>query len=112
MGISIDIHIYDADTLQAKLKTWGATDPELSRKILEACGTFAGDKYILLNNEYGDGYSPYFNVASLFDAAFKLEDSFDIFLDSDNEYSKDGISYVDEYEVAEELGITPSDDED
>jgi len=109
MGISIDLHIYDAAKLQTKLKKWGAKDDQLSRKILEACGTFAGDRYFLLDNEYSDGCSPYYNIATLFNAAFKKDDSFKIFLDSNNKQY--GINCVDEQEVAEDLGINLEEDE-
>jgi hypothetical protein len=108
MGISIDVNLYEKDKLLQKLEAWGAKDKELTMKILEACGTFLGDTYVLLNNELYDGYSPYYNVAELFDSAFDGEDSFDIFL---HEY-REGINAVDLDDVADELGITLKDDED
>ena len=101
MGISIDIHIYNKSKLIEKLKKWGADNDELTMKILEKCGSFFGDKYILLNNELWDGYSPYYNVTTLLDSAYKKEKSFDIFLFNGDE----GINAVELYEVADELGI-------
>lgn len=106
MGISIDVKIYKTAELKAKLREHGATDDQLTQNILEACGMFFGDSYVLLNNEYGDGYSPYYNVAQLFDSAFNRDDFFDIFLKS----ATQGISYVDVGEVAENLGITLRED--
>lgn len=104
MGINIDLHVYDSCQLMEELKSKGAAgDDELLRKILEECGRFLGDSYVLLNNEYGDGYSPYYNVATLIDSAFGIEDSFRVFLDLSK---RNGISYVDVHDVAERLGIT------
>ena len=81
----------------------GATDVELSHKILDACGSFFGDKYVLLNNEFYDEYNPYFKVSYLFDSAFNKEDSSDVFLRGAKQ--EEGINSVDVDEVAEELGI-------
>jgi hypothetical protein len=102
MSISIDLHIYEADKLIEALKTWGAKDEVLLKRILEECGTFLGNSYVLLNNEYG-GESPYYAVASLLDSAFEGKDSFDLFLFS--EFRRKGISYVEDEEVAERLGF-------
>jgi hypothetical protein len=108
MGITIDLHIYDKDSLLSKLVEWGADDDVLAMEILSACGHFYGSKYILLNNEYSSEYSPYYNAANLFDAAFKTEGSFDVFLFG----GEHGISYVDAHSVAEELGIKLVDSDD
>ena len=110
MGVSIDLKIYDKNKLLKELSDWGATDAELTIKILEKCGHFFGENYVLLNNEYTGDYSPYYNVATLFDSAFDKEDSFDIFLHAPTVAY--GINYVDAEEVADELGITLKEDGD
>jgi hypothetical protein len=113
MGISIDLHIYNTHELLAALKAWGAIDDGLTRKILEKCGTFFGDSYVLLNNEYYDGYSPYYNVAHLLNRAFggsDDHDSFDIFCFEVK--SVEGINAVEEGEVADELGLPDRSDDD
>ena len=109
MGISIDLHVYDYDVLAKALIEKGATEPLLG-KILEKCGYHLGGKYLLLNNEYYDGYSPYYNVAELVDCAFGIEDSFDVFLNITQD--RNGINSVDKEEVAEELGIKLVDSDD
>jgi len=104
MGISIDLWIYDRKPLEESLKEWGANNGELLHKILDECGYFTDDKYIILNNEYGDR-SPYFAVAQLLDSAFRTPDSFDVFLKLRDHKTMQGISYVDVDEIAEEMGI-------
>lgn len=112
MGVSIALHIYNKDELLRQLEEWGAADRILAIKILEECGTFLGDSYVLLNNEFWDGYSPYFNVATLFDAAFHKEDSFDIFLNRKGVGRTEGVNSVEIDEVAERLGITIPEEKD
>lgn len=108
MSVSIDIYIYDKKELFEKLREWGADDDELTVNILESCGTFFENSYVLLNNECWDGYSPYYNVSTLLDSTFKKEDSFDIFLHS----GTDGINSVDLYGIADKLGIEITDDDE
>lgn len=101
--MSIDLNIYDKQELLENLEKWGADNKELLMKILEACGTFIADKYVLLNNEYyGDG-SPYYNVATLVDSAFKKGNSFNVFCGGTK--SEEGINYVEAHEVADALGF-------
>lgn len=101
MGVSIDLYIYNYDSLRKKLSQIGAKDPLLSQ-ILEECGTVFGDAYVILNNELWDGYSPFYNVATLIDSAFNVKDSFDVFLNT----RESGINAVELYDVAERLEIT------
>jgi hypothetical protein len=107
MGISIDLHIYDYARLMDALEEKGATDRDLAARILARCGHHLGEHYVLLNNEYGE-FSPYYKVARLFDAAFKGTDFFDVFL---NLTRRNGISWVDDEDVAEALGIELGDEE-
>ncbi len=104
MSVSIDLYIYDRDKLFDALTEWGAVDRPLLIRILEYCGTFTGDKYLLLNNEHACDCSPYFNLAVLLDSAFKKKDSFHILLYR-NEFKEKGVNYVEVEEAAEELGI-------
>lgn len=101
MGLNIRLRIYDKKELIKKLHAWGASDEKLTMKILERCGSFIGDKYVLLNNGLWEGTDPYFNVSILFDFAFERDDSFNIFLHS----GTDGIDSVELSGVADELGI-------
>ena len=103
MGISIDLHIYNKYELLKGLSEWGTTDTALSIKILESCGTFFGDNYVLLNNEYHEDGNPYYNVAKLFDSAFKKEDSFHVFCFKVE--SVEGKNWVEVDDIAAELGF-------
>lgn len=69
-------------------------------------GRFAGDRYVLLNNEYGE-MSPYYAVAELIDDAFRGKNSVDIFLDYPVKegFRERSISYVESSEIAEVLGF-------
>lgn len=107
MGQSIDLHIYELDKLKAALNKRGAQG-ELLDKILAKCGSVFGNNYVLLNNEVWDGGSPYYNLSSLIDSAFGIEDSFDDLLHG--KYQTEGINYVELEEVADELGITLPED--
>lgn len=103
MGVNIDIHIYDKKELVEGLKNWGANNEQLLNKILDACGKFTTIEYIVLHNEYYSDGNPYFNLSSLLDSAFNKKDSFDVLCCKVK--SKRGVNFVDEYEVAEELGF-------
>lgn len=101
MGIDINLYSLEKEKLLNDLETWGAKDKDLTIKILESCGSFVGDQYIILNNECCDGNNPYYSVATLLDSAFHLENSFDCFLNE----RKEGINYVEKEEIAENLGF-------
>lgn len=70
MSISIDLYEYNYGELFEALCREGADDDDLLCAILDECGLVRGGKYILLNNEYGDEWSPYFNLCTLLDSAF------------------------------------------
>ena len=107
MSVSIDLYFYDEKQLKANLIAWGATDEMLLIKVMGKFGKFIGSKYVLLNNEYGDGYSPYYNLAGVIDKVFGKPDSFNVIIESDRE---EGVSFIDEQEVLNEL--FPGDDFD
>lgn len=132
MGRDVDLRIYNAEKLVTELvsriKDYSVSDEFKKRgtdligfvkAILERFGSFfgQGDRqfYVLLNNEHLDGQNPYYEIGGMFYSAFgepdktvgdpKIDDWFHVFLDRKNKYSKDGISYVDKYEIAKVLGI-------
>lgn len=111
MSISIELKFYRKDELLKRLEEWGATDKELTVAILEACGSFIGDTYILLNNEHWNDLNPYYGLSFLLDHAYKKaaseKDSIDIILDEDGE----GVNAIDTEEIAEKLGINLNSEE-
>lgn len=110
MGVSIDFYIYNKQTLLSELDIWGADSPQLTHDILSACGTFFGESYVLLHNEYYGDYNPYFIVAELLDAAFKKNqkrDAFDIILHCPGKQR--GGDAVEKEDVAGKLGLKLSD---
>ena len=110
MGISIDVHMYNKPALLDALQKWGATDLDKAVRILEQFGTFAGDTYVLLNNEYYDGGNPYYGLLNVLDKAFGRDDVHTkVFL---TDLRTEGISWADEREIAEELGINMDDEDD
>jgi len=88
MGRSIDIHSYDYEPLVKGIKEYvSATDTEDIKTILLVGGNVVGEKYIILNNELWDEYSPYYNIADALDKFFKVEDVFgEIFCTLDNKF--------------------------
>lgn len=110
MGVNIDVRIYNKPALLERLAAWGATDADLTGRILDACGTTFGDVYVLLNNEYYEDENPYYHICDLIEAAFHAEDSFDVFLDTHNEISRDGIAAIDVEDIAARLGISLPDE--
>lgn len=77
MSRSIDLYSYDYEKLLNKVIEHCNTDnKELAEKILLACGNKIADRYILLNQEFWEDYSCYYNVASVLDNVFNVEDSF------------------------------------
>jgi len=113
MGISIKLYRYDYATLRSTLVQEGAEDCELLDRILNSCGVRCGDEFFLVNNEYGDGYSPMYSISEVLDSAFpRLKErrpdgrywlgSFDIIIETRENTKK---SWVAAEEVAEELGI-------
>lgn len=109
MSISIDIHLYKHQELLSALEAWGADDIGLLTAIMRECGTFAGDTYVLLNNELWGEYSPYYKVSELIDAAFHREDSYKLFMDRKSGYHTEGINAVELGAVAHRLGIVLDD---
>lgn len=80
MGRSVNLYSYDYEKLKNELiKYCGAKTEEETKKleeILTDFGNIIGDRYIILNNEFWEDYSCYYNVASVIDNAFGRDDSF------------------------------------
>lgn len=109
MGRSIDLYSYDYEKLVNKTLDVCKTDNrELVEKILLSFGNKIADRYILLNQELWDDYSCYYNVASILNKVFKVEDVFgDIFCSFNREEvdKKDLIAAMDKDTVLDNLGI-------
>jgi hypothetical protein len=97
MSTSIDLYIYETDNLILKLKEWGASDDALLLSILQSCGSFVGKSYVLLCNEYYEEFNPYYNVMSLLESAFGLDNAYRAFQSAKE---RSGISSVDKWKVA------------
>jgi hypothetical protein len=120
MGISIDLWQFDHKAFKAKLMEEGADNEELLDQILAECGFVAGDRYLVVNNEYYDGYSPYYALIDLLDSAFpkltKIPEgkswtvaSHDIILDMRKD---SGRAAVERQDIAERLGIKLKSEDD
>lgn len=115
MGTSIDLYSYDYEKLVNKtMKVCKTEDRNLVEKILLNCGNKIADKYVILNQEFWDGYSCYYNVARVLEKVFDVEDE-DVFSevfcwDSKNEVNKQElISSVELYQIAEDIGVETDD---
>jgi len=77
MGRSIDLYSYDYEKLVNKtLRICNTEDRELVEKILLSCGNKIADRYIILNQEYREDSSCYYNVARVLSRIFKVDDVF------------------------------------
>lgn len=80
MGRSVDLYSYDLEKLNAKLIDYcdimTNEDNQKLEDILRTFGNVIGDRYVILNNEFWEDYSCYYNVSTVIDKAFKVEDSF------------------------------------
>lgn len=113
MGVNIDIHSYDYNELVDGIQKYTRTkDIKLIKYVLEQCGSHIGDRYIILNQELWEDYSAYYNVASVIDELFNVDDSFsEIFCTFDNKFSHEQLlsesDSVDDiiYQVKEVIGL-------
>lgn len=101
MGIDICLHKYNWDELISKLKSIGIDDIKKLEQMLLAFGEKCNNSYYLLNNEQWEDFNSYYLLSELIDEYFKIEDSFDIFMDSGErlDMSKE------KAEVMEEIGL-------
>ena len=109
MGRSIDLYSYNYNKLTNKiLKVCETSDKELVEKILLSCGTKIADRYIILNQEFWEGSSCYYNVATVLERMFDVGDVFgEVFCSFDNSETdqKEIVSAMEIYEIEEEIGI-------
>ena len=109
MGRSIDLYSYDYDKLKVKILDFCKTeDAELVEKILLICGSKVADRYILLNQELYEDCSCYFNVSTVLEKIFKVDDVFGkVFCAYPNKIadSKELCSSVEMCEIEDTLGI-------
>lgn len=116
MGRSIDLYSYDYEKLVNKiLQVCNTDNRELIEKVLTTCGNHVGDRYIILNQEFWEGYSCYYNVASVLEKMFKVEDVFgEVFCTFNDEETdkQELINVIEEYEIYEALGIDEPENED
>lgn len=58
MGISIELIAYDKTDIEKYIEKYPKT-----KFIFDKCGKFLGEKYIVLNNEYIESNSPYYQIS-------------------------------------------------
>lgn len=114
MGRSIDLYSYDYEKLINKvLEVCNTEDKELVEKILLTCGSKISDRYVILNQEFWENCSCYYNVATALERIFKVDDVFgEVFCNfKDEETDKQElVSAMEMYEIVEEIGLDVSDD--
>lgn len=112
MSIDVDLYKTNYDELVENLMKYCKTDDrKLLTSILEQFGEHIGDYYIQLHNEYYEDGICTWNVASMINEVFDVEDSYgDVIL----KLQKDMIGYKEIDEAYENLGLTrvEKDDED
>ena len=108
MSVDVDLHkVKYAKYLNELMKLEEVNDKETLEKILLKFGEKIGDYYILLNNEYYNDYNSYYNLFSLIDFYFKIDDTYpnksshEVFLNLCEEM----VANRNRYDVAYELGI-------
>lgn len=80
MGMSIDLHSYDAEKLIGSIANYfGTSDVEKIREIMACCGEFISDRYLLLNNELWEDYNAYYQISEVLESAFGSEEKQDVF---------------------------------
>jgi hypothetical protein len=107
MGISIEMHKFRWNDLFEKIMKEGIKDTPKNRKqlkkILESFGEHLGGWYIILGNEYYEGYNSYIELSILLDNFFNLKDTFGVLLEDYGEH--ECRSNNNAYDVAENLGL-------
>jgi len=116
MGRSIDLYSYDYNKLVNKiLAVCKTNDIELVEKVLSVCGNKINDRYVILNQDFWEGCSCYYNVARALEHLFHVDDVFgEVFCSFNNEKTdkQDLINAIEVYGIYEQLGIDPPEDEE
>ena len=108
MSRLIDLYSYDYDKLLKKTMEYCKTDnKELVEKVFNYFGTKIDTRYIILNQELWEEGNCYYNISTILDKLFNVEDSFgEIFCNFNNKLDeKELISAVDLYGAEEEFGV-------
>jgi len=114
MGMSVDAYAYKAHAVVDSFEKQGADNPELLRKIMEACGNFIDDSYVIMYNELWSDGNPAWKLGQLLDSAFthkplevsEWDQEFEIPCHGEHKIDRiEIINYVEDYEVAEALGF-------
>lgn len=106
MGRSVDAYIYNANELIAAFKRDGAHDEAQLREALGKFGTFIGDDYLLVNNEFYDGDNPYYGLSPVLRSIFTYTGSEDGFFDTYlRAPRREAVTCANASDVACEIGI-------
>lgn len=113
MGIDIDLRKCNFKELKNAYmeKFPQIQDEDLLEKVLLEFGTVIGEDYVILCNEYYEDGNCFYNVSHVLEKVFKLpddSDTFSILLDK----SKEILSYKEEYEAYENLGMDPYEEDE
>lgn len=104
MSIVVEMRFFNTEDLLKGLQSEGVTDLPLAKSLLDKCGEFIGDTYVLLHNEYYTSESPAHIVDELFREVFELSVPY---LDSFDKYNKcsDGISNYELEQINKDLDL-------
>jgi hypothetical protein len=109
MGRSIDLYSYDYEKLLNKtLEVCKTDNRELVEKILLSCGNKIADRYIILNQEFWESCSCYYNVSSTLERIFKINNVFgEVFctINDDETDRKELIQAMEMYEIEDVIGM-------
>lgn len=108
MSVSIEVKSYKYDDLVDGIMDFCKTDnKELVEKILLAGGEHIGDRYLILNNEYWDEYDSYYNVPSVLEEKFDVEDVFgNCFCTFNDKYDKkEAVPSMSREEIKQACGL-------
>lgn len=108
MSVSIEVKSYNYDELVNGIMGLCKTDnKELVEKILLAGGDHIGDRYLILNNEYWEEFDSYYNVSSVLDEVFDVEDVFgNCFCTFHDKYDEKGaVPSVSKEEIKQACGL-------
>lgn len=113
MSRSIDLYSYDYEKLINKIQNvCNTSNRELIEKVLLCCGEKISNRYIILNQEFWDDCSCYYNVARTFERIFNVEDVFGkVFCASNDEETdkQELISAIDLFDIFQKLEINTCD---
>ncbi|EAD5202202.1 hypothetical protein E9535_15385 [Listeria monocytogenes] len=91
MGINISLYSYDYEALVEGIQSYAkAENTEVIRRILLIGGNVIGDKYIILNNELWEDNSSYYNISTVLERLYEVDDVFgEIFCTFDDKFGRE-----------------------